>query len=126
MLRIQRGLIALSLPIALIACVRTDCYSVKMRYVGRGVIHDARVSYGSFTFNAGVLIPNGAHEYLEVCEPVPQIAIVEWTDASGNRERSGVRVVTGKRFHGVLVIEVGDRNMARAIVEQPPSTMPPR
>jgi hypothetical protein len=100
-------------------------YLVRMRNTGSRDIDNARVSYGKFTSDAGILIPRADDTELAVREPLPTSAVVEWTDADGARHREVVKVALPQRFKGVLVFEIDGSNRARAVTESPPPHIRP-
>ena len=112
--------------IALSACYPNDLgYAVRMRNTGPREITDASVTYGDFKFDAGILIRDGDHENLEVHEPTPKSAVVEWRDADGRQHTETVKVSLPQRFKGVLVFEIDAANNVRVVMESRPQHITP-
>lgn len=99
------------------SCDDAQQYAVRMRNIGSSEVENARVSYGQFVFAAGILISAGDHEQIDVREPLPHTAVVEWTDSFGVRHRQVVNISFPQGFKGVLVFEIDGANRARALTE---------
>jgi hypothetical protein len=91
-----------------------------VRNIGTRQIDETRVSYGKFTSDVGVVVANAADTHLQVREPLPQTALVEWTDADGRSHRETVEVSFPHGFKGVLVFDIDDSNHVHVLTEPPP------
>jgi hypothetical protein len=91
-----------------------------MRYVGSREVSDATVSYGKFRFTAGILLPRGDHDDLEVHEPLPNRATVTWRDAEGRQHCEVLNIVESGNFHEVLIFEIDDSGKVRVRTESRP------
>ena len=114
------------LGIAVFACFSDERgYSIRLKNTGVRQIEGVRVQYGKFASDVGVLIANAADTQLDVREPLPRSAIIEWTDADSRRHREVVNVSLRRAFKGVLVFEIDGANHVHVTTESPPRHIVP-
>ena len=101
-------------------CERPLGYQVWIRNTSTQEIHNVRVSYGRFLFDQPIIMAGVEGSYLDVQEPLPAKALVEWRDASGKAHRDVVRVMPHSEFKGVLIFEIDRQNRVKVRTESPP------
>ena len=101
-------------------CERPLGYHVTVRNTGHHDVNDVRVAYGNFSDAPGVLPPGIDKTHLDVHEPVPAEAVVEWRDAEGTSHREVVKVMPRSAFKGVLIFEIDGTNDVQVRTEARP------
>ena len=120
------NVVAFIIGIALFACFSGERgYSVRLRNTGPRQIDAARVRYGNFASDVGLLIAHAADTHLDVRESLPKSALVEWRDADGTYHREMVHVAIPQGFKGVLVFEIDGTNQVHVLTEPPPRRIVP-
>lgn len=117
---VVRLAMAMFLMVATQRCERPLGYQVRIANTGTSEIHDVRVTYGRFVDQLLQLAPGIDSTYLDVQEPLPSEAAVEWRDSSGNPHREVVKVMPQSEFRGVLIFEIDRENRVRVRTEAPP------
>ena len=108
------------LVILAVRCEPSLGYEVVVRNTGNRDVDNVRVSYGRFVDEPGVIPPRIHSGHLDVQEPLPVEAVVEWRDADGETHRQVVRVMPRSDFRGVLVFEIDAEDRVKVSTETPP------
>lgn len=96
-------------------------YEVVVRNTGSRDVDAVRLSFGKFVDEPGVLSAGSHSGHMDVREPLPTEAVVEWRDMNGGAHRAVLKVMPRSEFRGVLVFEINDQEHVAVMTEVPPS-----
>jgi hypothetical protein len=115
--------IAFMAILVMFSCAEKPMYSVKMINKGTRDVREARVRYGRFVSDEGLLVPNLPKEELGVSEPLPDRLVVEWKDDKDEFHQVFMQSAKRESFNGVLVIEIDGTNQVRVHTEPRPGSV---
>lgn len=101
--------------IVMMCASRPRPYGVTVNNKTSGRVTDARVSYGNFSFLAGVIPPGAQKGQGVVTVPVPARATVEWRTSDGVLHVKGVAVKAAvpEGFAGDITFQILDHDQVR-------------
>ena len=115
----RAGLVVLVLLVVQ-RCEAPVGYHVMVRNTGYRDVDNVRVAYGNFSDAPGVIPPGIYKRRLDVQEPLPLEAALEWRDADGKLHRQTVKVMPRSQFKGVLIFEIDSANRVDVRTAAPP------